>query len=266
MTDDKIKIGLGGGRRLGVKVLSWLCTQEWADIAAVCPVPLEYDPYYHEMMQIIQKNKLKILDISDFDKVEIDLGLSVNYHKIINGRILEHCRKGFYNVHHSYNLRLRGRNITTHAILNTLKENIYYHGTCIHKMVPELDAGPIVATSSVEINSSDTAFSLFDKVDEEAFELVKTWLPRISFQTVFMYLPPIEGVHIYKNSDLPDKLMNLDEMSDREIDNYVRAFDFPGKEPAYYIKDERKHHLVINMRDSFQSIVRIGTGKYYTEF
>ena len=109
---------------------------------AVCPVPYDIDPEYHDqLMQVIKENDYYICDIKGFLYLEVDMGLSVNYHRIIDEEILRHCTKGFYNVHHSYNLRLRGRNITTHAILNTVTENIFYHGSTLHLMAPELDSG-----------------------------------------------------------------------------------------------------------------------------
>jgi methionyl-tRNA formyltransferase len=85
-------------------------------------------------------------------------------------KFLECAPKGFWNIHHSYNLRLRGRNITTHAIIRSKIDNIYYHGTTIHKMVPQLDAGPIVASEAIEICTNDTAYTLFNKVNKIALK------------------------------------------------------------------------------------------------
>lgn len=198
-------------------------------------------------------------------RLDIDIGLSVNYHKIIREEVLCHCRKGFYNVHHSYNMRLRGRNITTHVLLNSLKENIYYHGTSLHRMVPKLDAGPIVASSSIEIEDTDTAYTLFKRTDDLAFELLKEWMPRIATQNVFPYYPSDECVHDYKNADLPDKRIDIESMTPDEIDIYVRAFDFPGKEPAFTVQNGDRKHMVLYPRDEYQTPVTIGGRIYYTE-
>lgn len=261
----KVKIVFAGGRRLGVEVLKWLCTLEWVEIVAVCPIPAELDcEVAGEMRQIIRDNKLLECKINELRGAKCDIGLSVNCHRIIPADILDICTNGFYNIHHSYNLRLRGRNITTHAILNRLKEGINYHGTTLHKMVPELDAGPIVASVACDISFDDTAYTLFKKADSLALQLIMEWLPRIAFQRVYMYAPPKSGVHNYRNADLPPKEIPADILSPEEIYDYVRAFDFPGNEPAYILKGGKKYGLTINIRNEYCHAIRIKTFTYYT--
>lgn len=236
------------------------------EIAAVCPNPIELDQYaYDEIKKIAEKNKLRFCEISEILLLDIDIGLSVNYYKKIREDILCHCRNGFYNVHHSYNLRLRGRNITTHAIINTLTENIFYHGTSLHKMVPELDAGPIVASRAIEISCKDTAYSLFQKADKQAMSMIIEWLPRLSAQKVFLYEPPIEGVHYYKNMDLPSRLLDINKMSTKELDVYIRAFDFPDKEPAFIEINGKKIHLVIDKRGKYIHQYNLNGCIYFTD-
>lgn len=262
---EKVKIAFAGGRLLGVRTLKWLASQELFDVIAVCPVPLISDPdYYGKMTDIINENSFYTCDIDKLIDKEIDIGLSVNYHKIIGENILNHCKKGFYNVHHSYNLRLRGRNITTHALLNTLQEDVFYHGTTLHLMVSELDAGGIVASEAINIETTDTAYSLFNKTDEVALKMIIEWFPRIAKEKIFLYHPPEEGVHSYKNSDLPSREININ-MSEQTIDSYIRAFDFPGKEPAYIQEHGRKIYLVFEKRDQYNKKFVLHGKTYYTE-
>lgn len=249
-----------------MQILEWLCGQAEYEVAAICPIPQELDADAHSaIMDLADKYKLRVCEISRIRELDIDIGLSVNYHRIIGEEILDYCRKGFYNVHHSYNLRLRGRNITTHAILNTLAEDVFYHGTTLHKMIPRLDAGPIVASRSVDIACDDTAGSLFQKVDEAALLMIKEWLPRLAFEKVFLYDPPEEGVHSYKNADLPERMLDVNRMSAAEIDAYIRAFDFPGKEPAFFEASEGKVHLVYRERDQYGHEVALKGNIYYTD-
>lgn len=233
---------------------------------AVCPIPEEYDSdCAAEMRQVICENRLRECTIKEIIKETVDLGLSVNYHRIIPDDILKQCKKGFYNVHHSYNLRLKGRNITTHAILNSRKEGIYYHGTTLHKMVPELDAGPIVVSYACDINDEDTAYTLFQKVDKLALEMIKEWFPRIALQKVYLYPAPKEGTHSYKEKDLPSKEIPVNLLSAEEIYDYVRAFDFIGKEPAYIINDGVKNRIVLRERDSYRKEIEIKGFHYYSD-
>ena len=261
----RTKIAFAGGRMLGAKTLKWLCEQEYFDVIAVCLIPSEFDADYHKiLLEYVNKHKLNVCDISELKNMEIDIGLSVNFHKIICPEILDHCKKGFYNVHHSYNLRLRGRNITTHAILNTLSEEIFYHGTTLHKMVAELDAGPIVASHAIGIEKEDTAYSLFCKADKAALSLIKEWLPRIAFQDIFPYQPPVDGIHMYKAADMPKRILYTDYMDSKTINTYIRAFDFKGNEPAYIQLEGKKLHLVFYPRDQYQYGYQIKGHMYYS--
>lgn len=257
---------MGGGRKLGIEVLKWLCTLDWLRVTAVCLVPYEFDvDYTEEMQKVIDENHLNSYKLEEVKNMKFDVGLSVNYHAIIPSEILQICKKGFYNVHHSYNLSLRGRNITTHAILNVKKEGIRYHGTTLHKMIPQLDAGPIVASMACEIEATDTAYSLFCKVDTLALQIIKDWIPRLSCQVVYPYEPPEGGVHYYKNKDLPSREIQVDLLEGDEIYDYVRAFDFPGKEPAYVMENGIKKSLVLHRRSNFTKKIEIKAYSYYTD-
>lgn len=265
-TSKKIKILFGGGRKLGIETLKWLCTLEWLQIAAVCPVPYEFDmDFAEEMQKVIEENDLNSCTLEDIRDMKFDMGLSVNYHAIIPDEILQICEKGFYNVHHSYNLSLRGRNITTHAILNVKKEGIRYHGTTLHKMIPQLDAGPIAASAACEIEDADTAYSLFCKADTLALQIIKEWIPRLAYQKVYLYEPPREGIRYYKNKDLPSREIQIDLLEGDMIYDYVRAFDFPGKEPAYVVENGIKKNLVLHKRFGFTNKIEIKSYSYYTD-
>ncbi len=261
----KVKMIFAGGRRLGINVLSWLCTLSWIEVAAIVPIPRELDmEAADDMQRIIDRYQLQVCSMEEVKGKQFDIGLSVNYHKIIPAEILSVCKRGFYNIHHSYNMRLRGRNIATHAILNCRKEKKFYHGTSLHMMIPELDAGPIIASAACEISYMDTAFSLFQKTDRLALQLVKEWFPRIAQETVYPYYVPEAGVHYYKNKDLPSKEILVDVWDGEKIYDYVRAFDFPDKEPAYIFEDGMKKELVLEPRNIYTERIYIKGHTYYT--
>lgn len=260
------RIIFAGGRDLGVRVFAWLNTCDWADIIGVVPLNQKFDPdFYDEMCRLIKKYNVPVISIEDLSNLSYDIGLSVNFNKIIKPEVLEKPTKGFFNVHHSYNLRLRGRNIATQAILNSRVSGYYYHGTTLHKMVSELDAGPIVASRACDIKKNDTAYTLFKRVDKLAYELIKEWMPRIALQNIATYETPTKDVYLFKNKDLPDKEVKLD-MDDDAFYDFVRAFDFPGKEPAYYLDNKQIVPLVIIPRENeYESKIILKKHVYYTK-
>lgn len=260
----KCKVLFLGSRDLGYQTLKWLIEDHRFDVVGVCLSPntgkesWETDPReLSKQFAIPEKSE------EDLEELEFDIGISVNYHKVIKESTLKLAHRGFWNIHHSYNLRLRGRNTNTHAILRSSTDNIYYHGTTIHKMVAELDAGPIVASQATPIYPTDTAYTLFLRLNELAFSLFKEWIPRIAFEEVYPYAPPTKGVMMFKAADLPSREL-YPTLTNDEIYDKVRAFDFPGHEPAYFYKDGKKVELVIYKRDNYQKEITIANRKMYT--
>lgn len=265
MLDDKVKCVFMGGRNLGLRVLEWLCNQPWVEIAAVCQVPRDSDEAaYESIRSLIDDKKLPVYTVEEISTMSFHFGLSVNWHRILSQQMLDTCSRGFYNIHHSYNLRLRGRHVATHAILNRLEEGISYHGTTLHAMSAQLDDGGIVASRSCEIERDDTAYSLFCRTDSLAFDLVTEWLPRIAFEQVFPYTPPTLGVRSYRAADLPTKEVS-ERMDAERFRDYVRAFDCPGYKPAFIVRGGNPISLVLKPRDEFTIPIHLQGAIFYTD-
>jgi methionyl-tRNA formyltransferase len=139
---------------------------------------------------------------------------------------------GFINLHHSYMLSFRGRDMTTHAIINARKTNRWYHGTTIHYTDDGLDTGPIIASDSCPITEHDTAWSLFEKTESLGRAMLDLWLPRIVGGRPPLATPePEQPLNL--RSDKSTKAIS-DIFSD-PLESYdlVRAYDFNGYyEPA----------------------------------
>lgn len=231
---QRVRVLYCASRQLGYQVLRWLVDNSHRfEIAAVClsksNAPITFNT---EIRAFLNEHHIPEKRLCEIGDLEYEIGLSVNYDRIIEKEYLDRAAKGFWNLHHSYNMRLRGRNITTHAILTAKDTNIYYHGTSLHRMIPALDAGPIVASKATTIQDEDTAYTLFCRVDNLAYELITEWFPRICFETVYSYEAPREGVVMYKSKELASREI-LDIYDDEKAYDFIRAFDFPGFEPAY---------------------------------
>lgn len=261
----KKKVLFLGCRELGYYALEWLLQHDGFLVVAACLFKNNEERFWGlDPREICIRESITEIDIADIPNLDFDIGLSVNYHKIIPADILPCAKQGFWNIHHSYNLRLRGRNITTHAILRSFDDNVHYHGTTIHKIVEELDAGPILASSATNILRDDTAFSLFSRLDLMALDMLKEWFPRLAFEETFLYNPPHEGVLIFKASQLPSKEVNL-KWTDQKIYDHVRAFDHPLFPPAYAILDNETIELVIKPREEYRDPIKFDTHIFYTK-
>jgi methionyl-tRNA formyltransferase len=82
-----------------------------------------------------------------------DIGVVVAYGRILPQVLLDIPRFGFVNVHASLLPRYRGASPVQHAVMNGERET----GVCIMRVVPALDAGPVLAVRRRPIGSDETA-------------------------------------------------------------------------------------------------------------
>jgi methionyl-tRNA formyltransferase len=86
----------------------------------------------------------------------VDVILNAHSLFLIRKEVLQAPRLGSFNLHPGPLPRYAGLNSVCWAIYRGEKE----HGVTLHKLVPEIDAGPIVYQESVGIGSEETGLSL----------------------------------------------------------------------------------------------------------
>ncbi len=254
----KLKIAFLGSRPLGHYALNLLLSYPNIEVAC-CVVKMpsksawwEKDPYFIPNLKVVCHEDLKNFDF--------DLGVSINYWKIIEADLISKPSLGFINIHHSYNLSLRGRDMTTHAILNARKLNRWYHGTTLHYTDDGLDTGPIIASESCEITESDTAWSLFQKTEKLAKEVLGLWLPRILTAPPPICSPEESNPLHFRNEDNFKKIEDFSDMN--KAFDIVRAYDFNGfYEPAFTILRDDKVYLTTDNSKGTEILFPFGPQK-----
>lgn len=226
----KTKVLFLGSRPLGAFALKMLQSMENVEVVAcVTREPSEVawwkeDPYHFAGdVSRTYKNHEELIGL------DFDLGVSINYWKIIPPELITPPRLGFINLHHAFNLSLRGRNMTPHAILNARKTNKWFHGSCIHYIDEGLDTGPIIASKACEITELDTGWTLFNKVEHLGELLLEEWLPRLNVAKVPAAFPekghPINKLIRKEDDQKFIKNINADPLMTYDL---VRAYDFNG--------------------------------------
>jgi methionyl-tRNA formyltransferase len=86
----------------------------------------------------------------------VDVILNVHSLFLLRKEVLEAPRFGSFNLHPGPLPRYAGLNSVCWAIYRGEKQ----HGVTLHKIVPEIDAGPIVYQESVGVGSEETGLSL----------------------------------------------------------------------------------------------------------
>jgi methionyl-tRNA formyltransferase len=187
--------------------------------------------------------KYPVLELEDLEDLKFDFGTSINYWKIIPSHIISKPKLGFINLHHSYNLSYRGRDMTTHVIRNARKRKQFYHGTTLHYIDDDLDTGPVIASEVCDIYENDTAWTLFNKVEQLGENLLRVWLHKLLVNKAPTMKPEKnEALNFRRN--ITRQVAR--EMNPFEMYDFVRSLDFNNLfEPAYIIIKEKKKYLTI---------------------
>jgi methionyl-tRNA formyltransferase len=252
----KTRVVFMGSRPLGHSALELLQSISHVEVVAVVTKEpsssawWEKDPFYISRINILNNH-------SELMNIEFDFGVSINYWKIIEPEIIKIPKLGFINLHHSYNLCFRGRNMTSHAILTARRLNRWYHGTSLHYTDDGLDTGPIIASRSCELTETDTSWTLFNKVETLGEDLLKEWLPRLTQAKVPAAYP--EANHpLSLRFDDSDKFIQDMHLDPLHTYDFVRAFDFNNHyETAYTFINEKKVCLTTDQKFGDQVLLKI---------
>lgn len=116
-----------------------------------------------------------ILDIA-LTGAGVELICLAGFMRILSGSFIERWQGHLLNIHPSLLPQFRG--LHTHE--QALSAGVKTHGCTVHYVVPELDAGPIIAQSTVPVFDGDTADTLASRVLAEEIKLYPISLAKIA--------------------------------------------------------------------------------------
>jgi methionyl-tRNA formyltransferase len=153
----------------------------------------------------------------------VDIILNVHSMFVIRKEILEAPRLGSFNLHPSPLPRYAGLNSVCWAIYRGETE----HGVTLHKVVPEIDAGPIVYQEAFGVEREETALSLTAKCVTVGVPLVLRLLEAAAQGPNKIPLIPQDLTkREYFGHEVPFKGSLSWNRPARWISNFVRAADF----------------------------------------
>lgn len=227
------QVGILGSRNLSCKILEWIIDQNNVNVVGVVAPP--FNGWWNDKLrQVAEDNKLQIFDsIEELLKQSPDVLFSINYWKSISKEHINSVKGGIVNIHHSYLLKYRGRYSTSWAIANARKLSNWQHGTTIHYISPKLDAGPIIDSYKCDITESDTAKTLFMKVESLAFDIFINNFEKIINNTVTSFLEP-DPEFIYYDKDSNKNLEIEYGLPIEEVYDFIRAWTFDDRPLPYF--------------------------------
>lgn len=251
-----MKIAYLGSRPLGKKILAYLLKEkekkgkDYVDI--VCIVTFkdhEIKPdgirwWKNSLIPLAKRYKIPVVPIEKITSFKPEILISIYFYNILSAQIIASVPKGAINLHPGYipnglywdwrtKKEYRGRGVLSYAILNGEK----WQAVTFHYITKKIDLGPVIEYVWNKIGSKTTVWDLQKNSEKKAFNLFVKWLPRlVASKGLVKTLPIATGKYTYLTNSalLPLKRVNVN-WSTKQIDRTVRAFDFPGMEPAYIV-------------------------------
>ncbi len=156
---------------------------------------------------------------------------------LIRKEVLEAPRLGSFNLHPGPLPRYAGLNSVCWAIYRGEKE----HGVTLHKLVPEIDAGPIVFQESVSIGREDTGLSLTAKCVNAGVPLILRLLEAAARGPSHIpTIPQDLSKREYFGHGVPEnRKLSWNRLARRIVD-FVRASNFfPFRSPWGVLRTKR---------------------------
>ena len=163
-----------------------------------------------------QPEKINSKDIRD---LELDLCVVVAYGQILSKKFLDVPKKGTINLHGSLLPRWRGAAPIQRAILHGDKES----GVSIIRLIPEMDAGPILAEKKIEINIRETTDTLYEKMSVVGAILLKETVEKLVNEKLSEKIQNNSKVTFAEKIHKDEAKINW-ESSAIDIERKIRAF------------------------------------------
>lgn len=192
------------------------------------------------------KNNIKMYTLNELDEEfydnELDLGLSCRFNKIIPKSIINKFSKGIINMHGGLLPEFAGLYSCNHTILSGSKVG----GGTLHYIDEGIDTGNVIKRCEFKVEDSDTGFTVFQKTQLVLEKELKALIPvavKAKIDTSVKY-DSSDFCYYDKNSINDKKEIKFEEMNKETIERTIRAFDFPGFEPAFFFDSNgRKIYL-----------------------
>lgn len=150
-----------------------------------------------------------------------DIFISVLYDKLVSKDFID--RRNCFNFHPGILPDYRGSGAYSWVLINKEKET----GVTLHKINENIDNGPIIDIQKTIIYESDTAETLYNRCMDILFQMFKTNLPKIIYNTYDTVSN--NGGKVYYRRDLE---------SAKDLTPIIKAFTFKGKESAFYFNNQ----------------------------
>jgi len=151
---------------------------------------------------------------------DCDIFFSAFHNKLISEEFIN-TRKRCFNFHGGILPEYRGSGTINWAIINGEKET----GITLHEIDSKIDHGPIIEIKKIPIGENETAQSLYNRLELLIFEMFKDWFLKLIHLSYSAVPQDHSRAKLYLRKDLEQA---------KDITRFAKAFEFHGKEQAFY--------------------------------
>lgn len=187
------------------------------------PNPIKQWAQSHKV-SCLQPEKLSPQDIRWLQNEHIDLVLVMAYGHILKKDFLSTPPLGVYNFHGSILPAYRGASPVEAAIAQGDEET----GVCLMKIVPQMDAGPVVDIEYISIDDCEKPISLRKKLAQACIPLLERNLEKLLNNKAVCYEQDPKHASYVRKITKDDGWIDF-SLSSKSIEQRIRAFDpWPG--------------------------------------
>jgi len=239
---------------LGRRVLEWL-VEQGEEIVGLAVHPEEEGTYVDEVRNTSRLGEDQIFDgsaLQDEETIEAvrslepDIGVSVLFGYILRPAFLDLFPEGAINLHPAYLPYNRGAYPNMWSIVDKTPA-----GVTLHRIDEDIDTGDILSRRRVEVRSTDTGRSLYQRLEQAGLELFRSTWP-------WLVAGEIEGTsqdeeagtkHYVKDVEDIDEIDLDAEYKARDLINILRARTFPPHDGAYFEENGRRVYLRLDLTE-----------------
>lgn len=243
-----------GNNLLGLKVLEFLKKQKEKICGLGVHLP-EKAKYVNEIINCSRLEKSKIISgdringpetVKKIERLKPDIILSICFGYILKPEIIRVPPLGVMNLHSAYLPCNRGANPNVWSIVNATPA-----GVSLHYIDAGIDTGDIIAQKQVPVDWLDTAKTLYEKSEKEAFKLFQQSWPDIKSGKIERRKQVGKGsFHRLKDLERIDRIDLGKKYKAKDLINILRSRTFPPYNGAYIEVNGRRIYLRLELYEN----------------
>lgn len=184
--------------------------------------------------------------VKKIERLKPDIILSICFGYILKPEIIRVPPLGVMNLHSAYLPCNRGANPNVWSIVNATPA-----GVSLHYIDAGIDTGDIIAQKQVPVDWLDTAKTLYEKSEKEAFKLFQQSWPDIKSGKIERRKQVGKGsFHRLKDLERIDRIDLGKKYKAKDLINILRSRTFPPYNGAYIEVNGRRIYLRLELYEN----------------